>query len=178
LEHLATVGSDADWQKKAKEYQAELRVANEQVFAQYETGFQNFVDQAIFFYRCSPDRFDVHMGWLKGNLKGFSTDSTRQPLLLLMNLNVICFVYFDITDRVRSASWSIALDRLLCHFLTNIHMYMAFNFFLSICWLNLLSSLLLAIDHLVFIYRCCWRSTIQSLFIVVWLGRSTYPLIV
>jgi len=44
LEHLAAVGSAADWQKKAKEYQAELRIADEQVFAQYEMGFQNAVD--------------------------------------------------------------------------------------------------------------------------------------
>jgi len=33
LEHLAVSGSAADWLKKAKEYQAELRVADEQVFA-------------------------------------------------------------------------------------------------------------------------------------------------
>ena len=68
LEHLTTVGSAADWQKKAKEYQAELRIADEQVFAQYETGFQNVVDQAVFFYRCSPDRFDVHLGVVEGKL--------------------------------------------------------------------------------------------------------------
>jgi len=69
LEHLAAAGSAVDWQKKAKEYQAELRVADEQVFAQYETGFQNAVDQAVFIYRCSPDRFDVHMGVVEGKLE-------------------------------------------------------------------------------------------------------------
>jgi len=69
LEHLTATGSAADWQKKAKEYQAELRVVDEQVFAQYETGFQNAVDQAVFFYRCSPDRFDVHMGVVEGKLE-------------------------------------------------------------------------------------------------------------
>ncbi|QCE04006.1 hypothetical protein DEO72_LG8g2038 [Vigna unguiculata] len=69
LEHLTATGSAADWQKKAKEYQAELRVVDEQVFAQYETGFQNSVDQAVFFYRCSPDRFDVHMGVVEGKLE-------------------------------------------------------------------------------------------------------------
>ena len=69
LEHLAAVGSAADWQKKAKEYQAELRIVDEQVFAQYETGFQNVVDQATYFYRCSPDQFDVHLGVVEGKLE-------------------------------------------------------------------------------------------------------------
>jgi len=63
LEHLAAAESATDWQKKAKEYQAELHIADEQVFAQYETGFQNAVDQAVFYYRCSLDRFD---GWEAG----------------------------------------------------------------------------------------------------------------
>ena len=69
LEHLAVSGSAADWQKKAKEYQAELWVVDEQVFAQYETGFQNAVDQAVFYYQCSSDRFDVHLGVVDGKLE-------------------------------------------------------------------------------------------------------------
>ena len=69
LEHLAVVASAADWQKKAKEYQVELRIADEQVFTQYETGFQNAVDQAVYFYRCSPDRFDVHLEVVDGKLE-------------------------------------------------------------------------------------------------------------
>jgi len=56
-------------QKKAKEYQAELRIADEQVFAQYKTGFLNVVDQVVYFYRCSPDRFDVHLGVVDGKLE-------------------------------------------------------------------------------------------------------------
>jgi len=62
LEHLASVGSTANWQKKAKEYEAELCITNEQVYAQYETSFQNVVDQVVYFYRCPTDRFDVHLG--------------------------------------------------------------------------------------------------------------------
>jgi len=69
LEHLAAAGSATNWQKKAKEYQAELRVADEQVFAQYEAGFQSAVDQAAFYYNCSPDRFDVHLGVVDGKLE-------------------------------------------------------------------------------------------------------------
>jgi len=69
LEHLVVAGSAADWQKKAKEYQVELWVADEQVFAQYETGFQNAVDQAVFYYHCSPNRFDVHLGVVDGKLE-------------------------------------------------------------------------------------------------------------
>ncbi|QCE03236.1 hypothetical protein DEO72_LG8g1260 [Vigna unguiculata] len=67
--HLAAAESAADWKKKAKEYQAELRVADEQVFAQYETSFQNAVDHAVFFYHYSPDRFDVHLGVVDGKLE-------------------------------------------------------------------------------------------------------------
>jgi len=26
-------------------------------------------DQAVFFYRCSPDRFDVHLGVVEGKLE-------------------------------------------------------------------------------------------------------------
>ena len=44
LEQMAAAESASDWQKKAKEFQAELRVADEQVFAQYEAGFQSVVD--------------------------------------------------------------------------------------------------------------------------------------
>jgi len=69
LEHMVAAGSASDWQKKAKEFQAELRVADEQVFAQYETSFQNAVDQAVFYYKCSPDRFDVHLGVVEGKLE-------------------------------------------------------------------------------------------------------------
>ncbi|QCD79302.1 hypothetical protein DEO72_LG1g2941 [Vigna unguiculata] len=69
LEHMAAAGSASDWQIKAKEFQAELRVANEQVFAQYKAGFQSAVDQAVFYYRCSPDHFDVHMGVVEGKLE-------------------------------------------------------------------------------------------------------------
>jgi len=69
LEHLAAAGSATNWQKKAKEYQAELRVADEQVFAQYEAGFQSAVDQAAFYYNCSPERFDVHLGVVDGKLE-------------------------------------------------------------------------------------------------------------
>ena len=69
LEHMAAAGSASDWQKKAKEFQAELRVADEQVFAQYEAGFQSAVDQAVFYYKCSPDRFDVHLGVVEGKLE-------------------------------------------------------------------------------------------------------------
>jgi len=69
LEHMVTVGSATDWQRKAKEYQAELQVADEQVFAQYEAGFPSAVDQAVFYYRCSPDRFDVHLGVVDGKLE-------------------------------------------------------------------------------------------------------------
>ena len=69
LEHLAAVGSASDWQKKAKDSEAELGVADEQVFAQYEAGFQSAVDLAVFYYKCSPDRFDVHMGVVDGEVK-------------------------------------------------------------------------------------------------------------
>jgi len=69
LEHMAAAGSASDWQKKAKEFQAELRVADEQVFAQYEAGFQSAVDQAVFYYKCSPDRFDVHLEVVEGKLE-------------------------------------------------------------------------------------------------------------
>ncbi|QCD89096.1 hypothetical protein DEO72_LG4g34 [Vigna unguiculata] len=68
LEHMAAAGSAADWQKKAKDLEAELGVADEQVFAQYEAGFQNVVDLAVFYYNCSPDRFDVHMGVVDGRV--------------------------------------------------------------------------------------------------------------
>ena len=44
-------------------------IADEQVFAQYETGFQNAVNQVVYFYRCSPDRFDVHLGVVDGKLE-------------------------------------------------------------------------------------------------------------
>ena len=66
---MAAAGSASDWQKKAKEFQAELRVADEQVFAQYEAGFQSAVDQAVFYYNCSPERFDVHLGVVDGKLE-------------------------------------------------------------------------------------------------------------
>ena len=69
LEHLAAAGSTTNWQKKVKEYQAELRVVDEQVFAQYEAGFQSVVDQAAFYYNCSPDRFDVHLWVVDGKLE-------------------------------------------------------------------------------------------------------------
>ena len=69
LEHMAAVGSASDWQKKAKDLEAELGVANEQVFAQYEAGFQSAVDLAVFYYNCSPDRFDVHMGVVDGKVE-------------------------------------------------------------------------------------------------------------
>jgi len=115
LEHMATTGSATDWQRKAKEYQAELRVADEKVFTQYETGFQNAVDQAVFYYRCSPDRFDVHLGVVDGKMeKVFDRlDEVNDPPTDNEFFNFI--VYFDMIDRVRSTSWSIALDRLLGH---------------------------------------------------------------
>ena len=69
LEHMAAAGSASDWQNKAKEFQTELRVADEQVFAQYEASFQSAVDQAVFYYKCSPDRFDVHLGVVEGKLE-------------------------------------------------------------------------------------------------------------
>jgi len=69
LEHMAAAGSASDWQKKAKKFQAELRVADEQVFAQYEAGFQSAVDLAVFYYKCSPDRFDVNMGVVDGKIE-------------------------------------------------------------------------------------------------------------
>jgi len=69
LEHLAASGSASDWQKKAKDLEAELEVADEQVFAQYELGFQRAVDLAVFYYNCSPDRFDVHMGVVDGKVE-------------------------------------------------------------------------------------------------------------
>jgi len=68
LEHMAAAGSASDWQKKAKDLEAELGVADEQVFAQYEAGFQSAVDLAVFYYNCSPDRFDVHMGVVDGKV--------------------------------------------------------------------------------------------------------------
>jgi len=69
LEHLTASGSASDWQKKAKDLEAELEVADEQVFAQYELGFQRAVDLAVFYYKCSPDRFDVHMGVVDGKVE-------------------------------------------------------------------------------------------------------------
>ncbi|QCD78987.1 hypothetical protein DEO72_LG1g2624 [Vigna unguiculata] len=69
LEHLAASGSASDWQKKATDLEAELEVADEQVFAQYELGFQRAVDLAVFYYNCSPDRFDVHMGVVDGKVE-------------------------------------------------------------------------------------------------------------
>jgi len=69
LEHLTASGSASDWQKKAKDLEAELEVADEQVFAQYELGFQRAVDLAVFYYNCSPDRFDVHMGVVDGKVE-------------------------------------------------------------------------------------------------------------
>jgi len=58
-----------DWRKKVEKYEAELRIADEQVYAQYETGFQNIVDQTIFYYRCPTDRFDVRLGVVEGKLE-------------------------------------------------------------------------------------------------------------
>ncbi|QCD94471.1 hypothetical protein DEO72_LG5g2555 [Vigna unguiculata] len=83
LEHMAAAGSATDWQRKAKKYQAELRVADEHVFAQYETGFQSAVDQAIFYYHCSPDRFDVHLGVVDGKLERVfdRLDEVNDPLV-------------------------------------------------------------------------------------------------
>ncbi|QCD78450.1 hypothetical protein DEO72_LG1g2083 [Vigna unguiculata] len=69
LEQMAASGSASDWQKKAKDLEAELEVADEQVFAQYELGFQRAVDLAVFYYKCSPDRFDVHMGVVDGKVE-------------------------------------------------------------------------------------------------------------
>jgi len=69
LEHMAAAGSASDWQKKAKDLEAELGMADEQVFAQYEAGFQSAVDLAVFYYNCSPDRFDVHMGVVDGKVE-------------------------------------------------------------------------------------------------------------
>ncbi|QCD76973.1 hypothetical protein DEO72_LG1g595 [Vigna unguiculata] len=69
LEHMAASSSASDWQKKAKDLEAELEVADEQVFAQYELGFQRAVDLAVFHYNCSPDRFDVHMGVVDGKVE-------------------------------------------------------------------------------------------------------------
>jgi len=69
LEHMAAAGSASDWQKKAKDLEAELGVADEQVFAQYEAGFQSVVDLAVFYYNCSPDWFDVHMGVVDGKVE-------------------------------------------------------------------------------------------------------------
>ena len=69
LEHLGAVGSASDMQKKVKELEEELEVADEQVFAQYELGFQRAVDLAAFYYKCDPDRFDVHMGVVDGKVE-------------------------------------------------------------------------------------------------------------
>ena len=85
LEHMTAAGSTSDWQKKAKELQAELRMADEQVFAQYEAGFQSVVDQAVFYYKCSPDRFDVHLGVVEGKLERVfdRLDEVNDPLQAL-----------------------------------------------------------------------------------------------
>jgi len=69
LEHIAFVRSAADWRKRAEEYEAELRIADKQVYAQYETGFQNAVDQVVYYYRCPTDRFDIHLGVVDGKLE-------------------------------------------------------------------------------------------------------------
>jgi len=69
LEHAASVRSAEGWRKKAEEFESELRIADEQVYTQYELGFQNVVDQAVYHYRCPTDQFDVHLGVVEGKLK-------------------------------------------------------------------------------------------------------------